>query len=55
VSYEQTRPAAAIIADFLSVNLNGSVTGAYKLTIAITDLVSGQVTERSTTLELTRN
>jgi hypothetical protein len=55
VSYEQTRPASAIVADFVSVNLDGSVPGTYKLTIEIEDLVSKRATKRTTTFDLTRN
>ncbi len=55
VEYEQSRPAGPIVTDFLSVNLKGSVTGTYRLTIAIEDLVTGRVARRSTTFDLTAN
>ena len=55
VDYEQVRAASPTIADFLSINLNGSVTGAYRLTIEIEDLVSKRTVRRSTTLELTKD
>jgi len=53
VEYEQSRPAGPIITDFLSVNLKGSVTGTYRLTIEIHDLVSKRSTQRTTTFDLT--
>lgn len=55
VAYEQTRPARAIVPDFLSVNLKGSVPGTYRLTIEIEDLVSKRRTSRTTTFDLTPN
>jgi len=55
VSYEQARPAKAIVPDFLSVNLKGSVPGTYRLTIEIEDLVSKRRTSRTTTFDLTPN
>ncbi len=55
VAYDQSRPASAIVADFVSVNLDGSVPGTYKLTIEIEDLVSKRITRRTTTFDLTRN
>ena len=55
VEYEQKRPAGPIITDFLSVNLRGSVTGSYRLTIEIQDLVSNRITRRTTSFELTAN
>ncbi len=55
VDYEQIRAASPTIADFLSINLNGSVTGAYKLTIEIEDLVSKRKVSRSALLELTKD
>ena len=47
VSYEQTRPASSIVADYLSVNLNGSVPGTYRLSIEVEDLASKRVTKRT--------
>ena len=55
VGYEQLRPASAIIVDFLSINLNGSVPGTYRLTIAIEDQISKRTVRRSTTFDLTRD
>jgi hypothetical protein len=55
VTYDQARPSAAVITDFVSVNLDGSVPGTYKLTIEIEDLVSKRVTKRTTDFVLTRN
>lgn len=55
VGYEQLRPASATIADFLSVNLKGSVPGTYKLTIEIEDLVSKRKTSRTTPFVLTKD
>lgn len=55
VDFEQVRAAAPTIADFLSINLNGSVTGTYKLTITIEDLVSKKTVSRSAMLELTKD
>ena len=55
VSYEQSRPATTTLADYLSVNLDGAVTGTYRLTIEIEDLVSKKITRRTVPFDLTKN
>lgn len=55
VGFEQLRPASPIIADFLSINLKGSVPGTYKLTIEIEDLVSKRKVSRTTPFVLTKD
>ena len=55
VSYDQLRPASPVIADYMSVNLDGAVTGTYRLEIEIVDLVTGKVTKRSVPFDLTKD
>lgn len=55
VGYEQARAASPIVADFLAINLNGSVAGEYKLTIEIEDLISKRKVRRTAPFVLTRN
>ena len=43
------------MADYVSVNLEGSVTGAYRLTIEIEDLVSKKITRRTANFDLTKD
>lgn len=55
IGFEQLRAAAPTITDFLSIDLNGSVPGTYKLTIEIEDLVAKRKTSRTTTFELRKD
>jgi hypothetical protein len=55
VSYDQLRPASPVIADYMAVNLDGAVTGTYRLDIEIVDLVTGKVTKRSVPFDLTKD
>lgn len=55
VGFEQLRPASPIVADFLSINLNGSVPGTYQLTIEIEDLVTKRKVRRTTPFVLTKD
>lgn len=55
IGYDQLRAASPIVTDFLSINLNGSVPGTYRLTIEVEDLVGKRTTTRATTFDLTRN
>ncbi|MBL0937448.1 MAG: GWxTD domain-containing protein [Gemmatimonadaceae bacterium] len=64
VSYDQSRPVASgsgatggavkstVVADYVSINLEGQVPGPYKLRVTITDLVSGRSVSRSTPFTL---
>ena len=55
VSYDQLRPSAAVVTDFLSINLSGAVPGPYRLEVEIFDKVSGRSTRRTTEFVLTPN
>ena len=55
VSYDQTRSANAILTDYISLNLDGQVPGPYRLTVTVTDLVTGKTTSRRTDFVLTRD
>lgn len=55
VSYDQLRPSAAVVTDFLSISLSGAVPGPYRLDVEIFDKVSGRSTKRTTEFVLTPN
>ncbi len=55
VSYEQTRPASAVVTDFLSISLSGAVPGPYRIEIEIADLISGRTVKRSSDFVLVQN
>ncbi len=55
VSYDQLRQSAAVVTDFLSINLSGAVPGPYRLDVEIFDKVSGRSTKRTTEFVLTPN
>lgn len=52
LSFKESRPQNAVITNVLSVDLNGSVSGPYRLRISVKDLHTGRVTSRTTTFEL---
>lgn len=52
LTFKESRPQNAVIANALSVDLNGSVSGPYRLRISVKDLHTGQVTSRTTLFEL---
>jgi GWxTD domain-containing protein len=55
VSYDQTRATTAIATDYLSLNLSGQSTGTYRLTVTVTDLVTGQRVSRQAAFTLTKD
>lgn len=52
LSFKESRPQNAVVANVLSVDLNGSVSGPYRLRINVKDLHTGRVTSRTALFEL---
>jgi GWxTD domain-containing protein len=55
VTFQQTRRAAPVVTDYLSVDLDGSVTGPYRLRLTVRDNVTGRTVTRTADFHLTQD